>query len=543
MKPSIERELEAIRQLVRDLETRLKNERSELGHRVVFDYGRKGEVPAPTEAQRGYALTTDGWAFITGSGGGGAGTPDGHTLAVVTGVLNAEPLSGTVDARFKDLSGSIDARFAGSTVSVDGTTLSSTGGVLNANPLSGTINAAFVSIWSAGGVPKQNTISGSITGRFNDLSGSVDGHFNALSGTINATLQAVFSASQVWTQTANGTEGTILTAVIPIPYAGPQYYAFITNSTGSNSPVYRIRNKTSASFQVVSTAPFSNGDRIDFLTISGGLGPVSDGSVIANLSGTIDARFFNLSGTIDARFTNLSGSINSALSTAVAGALSFSDVKYHPGADSSPANALDDEFNGTALDAKWTGFVGNGTVSASLGNSSVVVYKTWSVDCVYGYKQAFSPGTSSFTFETRLNMGQFTYGLSVFSSAGIGVTDGTRYAFGTIMSDGAAMKVGIQHWSNGTTFVADSKSGLALPTFSTISNFPYPLDLWLRLDRAGNHLTASYSANGYDYALSTVYTNVLSGWGSITGVGIMGQNAGGDTRPTKPRYFYFRRIA
>jgi hypothetical protein len=87
-----------------------------------------------------------------------------------------------------------------------------------------------------------------------------------------------------------------------VPYAGPQYYAFITNTTGSTSPVYRLINKSSASFQVVSTAPFNNGDRLDFLTISGGLGPVWDGSVIAGLSGTIDARFFSLSGTIDARF-------------------------------------------------------------------------------------------------------------------------------------------------------------------------------------------------------------------------------------------------
>lgn len=305
--------------MVRDLETKLKNERSELGHRVLFGVGRKGEVPAPTEADRGRVLGVDGWFTVTGSGGGGSSTPDGHTLAQVTGVLNAEPLSGTVDARFKDLSGSLTGKFAtigGGSGTPDGATLASVTGVLNAIPLSGTINASFLRIWGAGGVPRPGDVSGSIDGHFNALSGTVNSAIISLSGTINSTLQAVFSASQVWSQTTNGTEGTVMTAVIPVPYAGPQYYAFITNTTGSNSPVYRIQNKNSASFQVVSTAPFSNGDRVDFLTISGGLGPVWDGSVIASLSGTIDARFFNLSGTIDARFNSLGGGYRGAWATA-----------------------------------------------------------------------------------------------------------------------------------------------------------------------------------------------------------------------------------
>lgn len=292
MKPVIKRELDEIRALIADLEKRLKNDRVELGHREVASLNRKGEVPAPTPDDYGRVLRMSElgvrWQTISGTGGGGgSGTPDGHTLAMVTGVLNAEPLSGTIDARFKNLSGTIDGHFNAlnflsavshdSTLTGDGTS----GSPLSASPLSGTINARFA---------------------------------------------AATTASQAWTQTANGTEGTTLTAVIPITLAGPQYQAFVTNFTGTNSPAYKVINKNSASFQVVSTAPFANGDKLDLLVISGGLGPPADVSAITNLSGTIDARFFNLSGTIDGHFNDLSGSINSAIRSA--GAPEFKSVLY-----------------------------------------------------------------------------------------------------------------------------------------------------------------------------------------------------------------------
>ena len=318
MKPSIEREIEAVRQLIRDLETRLKNERVELGHRAVFDVGRRGEVPPPTrddvDSQRVLSAGQRWITVATGSGGGGAGTPDGHTLAVVTGVLNAEPLSGTIDARFADLSGTIDGHFNALTyltgVAHD-STLTGSGTAadpLSASPLSGTINARIVNL--SGTIDGHfNVLSGTIDSRLtnvsssvNVLSGSVDGHFNALSGTINSAFSAFFSGSQVWSQTANGTEGTTLTAVLPMPYPNTSYYAFITSTSGTTSPVYRVTNKSSSSFQVVSTAPFVNAARIDFLTITGGLGPVWDGSVLANLSQSIDAHFVTLSGTVNARF-------------------------------------------------------------------------------------------------------------------------------------------------------------------------------------------------------------------------------------------------
>lgn len=46
------------------------------------------------------------WASLSSGAGASA---DGSTLSSVTGVLNALPLSGTVDARFTNLSGTVDA--------------------------------------------------------------------------------------------------------------------------------------------------------------------------------------------------------------------------------------------------------------------------------------------------------------------------------------------------------------------------------------------------------------------------------------------------
>jgi hypothetical protein len=257
VKPFIQRELDAIKKMVVDLENRLRNEREELGYRTIFGIGRRGDVPAPKASDRGRVLGVDGWFTVTGSGGGGGGLStvevDNVTISgngTANSPLSATLLSATLDARVKNLSGSVDGRFNSlsylSAVSHN-STLSGDGTV--GNPLSAA--PTFVAA--------QTAITASI---------------NNLSGTINATLLTWMSSSQAWSQIANGTEGNILTAFLPFPFAGPQYYVFVTNTTGSSSSVYRIQNKGAASFQVVSTAPFVSGERLDFLAISGGLGPV-----------------------------------------------------------------------------------------------------------------------------------------------------------------------------------------------------------------------------------------------------------------------------
>lgn len=283
MKPSIERELEAIRQMVRDLEARLKNERAELGHRATFDIGKRGEVPPPTLSDRvaNKVLGTTGWVAQSGGSGSGLSTvyTDGTTVGgdgSSTYPISASLLSATLDARIKNLSGSIDGRFNSldylsavshnSTLSGDGTA----GSPLSAAP-------TFVAA--------QTAITSSIAG---------------LSGTIDAALVAISKANQTWVHTANGTEGTTLTAIIPLPFAGPQYQVFVTNFTGSNSPVFKVQNKTSASFQIVSTAPFSSGDKLDLLAVSGSYGPLADVSPYGVLSGTVDSAIKALSGTIHA---------------------------------------------------------------------------------------------------------------------------------------------------------------------------------------------------------------------------------------------------
>lgn len=539
MKPVIQSELDAIRKLIADLEKRLKNEKDALGYRAVFGVDRRGDVPAPTAEDKAAQkiLSVDGW--VTGSGGG-AGTPDGHTLAVVTGVLNAEPLSGTVDARFRDLSGSINAAIAAGavTISTDGSTVSSVSGVLNANPLSGTINAAFVRIWSQGGLPKPGDVSGSIDGHFNalsgtinarvkDLSGSVDGHFNSLSGTINSALHAVFTGSQAWTQTAAGTEGTSLAATLPHPFGDANYYAFVMNYSGTYSPVFKIINKTANGFHVVSTAPFLSGDKLDFIAISASLGPVADGQGIATLSGTINAKF-----------VDLSGSIGSAISAA-----GFSsDLKYHPSSDPVTPDPLDDEFNGTTLDPKWIVFNGSG-ITATVAHSAVTITRTTTNNELKGYVQAYSPGSAGFTLETRLNVSNVDR--FQFRGSAIGMTDGTRYAFGSLYSDNGSPKVGIHYWSSFNTGVNQQLASITLPAYTPVStnNWTYTQDLWLRLQRSGSDLILTWSSNGYDWCPGATYTDVLSGWSAISGVGMMLQNAGSSAATIAPRFMYFRKIA
>jgi hypothetical protein len=289
VKPSIERELEAIRQMLRDLEARLKNDRVELGHREVFSIGRKGEVPAPSTADRdaNKVLGVGGW--VTGSGGL-------------------------------------------STVFVDGITIGGDGSAQY--PLSGTIQ----------------------TGSFADLS-----------GTINSAFLAHFSASQVWSQTANGGEGNTMTAVLPWPFANNVYYAFVTSHTASDTPVLRITNKTSASFQIVNANDWISGERVDILAVSGGMGGGWDGSQFANFSGTfaatiaslsqsINAKFIDTSGSVDGHFNALSGTVNSgivALSGAIDSKLQFLPVSNIWDKPRSP-HPYDDEFESTALDGAWS---------------------------------------------------------------------------------------------------------------------------------------------------------------------------------------------
>jgi hypothetical protein len=227
VKPVIQREIDEIRRLIADLESRLRNERVELGHRVVFDIGRKGEVPAPTQADLGRVLTPLGWATITGSGGPGSTTPDGHTTSVVTGVLTAEPLSGTINARFRDLSGTIDGHFnaLGASSSPDGTTLSVVTGVLNALPLSGAVDGHF------------NALSGTINARFINLSGTIDGHFNALSGTINSAIVSLSGTIDARFSSLSGTSNSAIVAL-----SGTINSAIVSLSSTLNSAVSGVLN-------------------------------------------------------------------------------------------------------------------------------------------------------------------------------------------------------------------------------------------------------------------------------------------------------------
>lgn len=122
--------------------------------------------------------------------------------------------------------------------------------------------------------------------------------------------------AQAWSQTAVGTEGTVLSAVLPQAYPSNNYYAFVTNYSGSYSPVFKVINKSTTGFALSSTAPFVAGDKIDFFAVSGGLGPsVADGTAIANLSGTINARFASFTGSSSGGSSSGSGLFGPTIGT------------------------------------------------------------------------------------------------------------------------------------------------------------------------------------------------------------------------------------
>jgi hypothetical protein len=151
--------------------------------------------------------------------------------------------------------------------------------------------------------------------------------------------------AQVWTQTATGLEGSTLSAVLPVPMTGTDYQAFVTNYSGTYSPAFKIINKTTTAFDVVSTAPFIIGDRVDLLAVSGGLGATIDGQAFTNFSGTFNSAIVALSGTTNSAIVNLSGTINARISTLSAANIWDKPVTPH---------AYDEEFESTSLPAAWS---------------------------------------------------------------------------------------------------------------------------------------------------------------------------------------------
>lgn len=284
MKPIIQNELDALRRRIDDLETRLKDSRTQLGHREIFSINRHGEVPAPTPEDRGKILSVEGW--ITGSGGGGGGLSTVYTDGVTVGgdgsalyPISASLLSATLDARIKNLSGSIDGRF---------------------------IHSGFLT-----SVYTDSTLSGDGTGG-NPLSAAPG--LAALSGTINAALLAFASGTQIFTYYANGGEGIAAGVTLPRPYTGTGYRVYLTKVSGSGVGAYQVpvQSKTSASFIIVSTQPFRSGDAIDVLTVTGSFGPMADVSSFTEISGSFAS-------SVVTGLANLSGTINSAIIRARSG--------------------------------------------------------------------------------------------------------------------------------------------------------------------------------------------------------------------------------
>lgn len=182
--------------------------------------------------------------------------------------------------------------------------------------------------------------------------------------------------SQVWTQTATGLEGTELGATLPVPFTNTIYQAMVTNFSGTYSPAFKVINKSTTGFTVVSTAPFISGDKLDFLAISGGLGATVDGQAITNLSGTLNSALVSLSGTINSAIVALSSSVALAGSPIVArtGLTSAASTISVSGLDGDTDREYEIEFNylATSTSAHDLDIRPNGDTSSNRNTTRVL---------------------------------------------------------------------------------------------------------------------------------------------------------------------------
>lgn len=204
MEPYIKRELDRIQKMVEDLRRELERRDVQLGHRILFDEKRAGEVPSPGQGDADRVLRADGtW-------GAGASTSSGSNIGVGVGV-HASSSAGLMTFRALTGSGGISVTLSGSSVVISGSVGSDSGGS------SGSFGADALtfSYFAAGTEGTSFVVS--------------------LPAVLETTDYSIFMTN-----------------------------AGSTGSFGSQLPA---NAKTTGSFRVNVTAPPSAGDRFDFLVI------------------------------------------------------------------------------------------------------------------------------------------------------------------------------------------------------------------------------------------------------------------------------------
>lgn len=151
------------------------------------------------------------------------------------------------------------------------------------------------------------------------------------------------------------------------------------------------------------------------------------------------------------------------------------------------ANAKDDEFNGTSLDAKWT-WINQGTATASVGGGSLSL--AFPATTTTNLRMIYQAASSTpWTLTARIST--HTLFANVVSD-GIGVSDSTTgkiIIFGIRYNNG--MKLVITKYNSTTT-------GVSSP-YDASNNTSIPQQLYLRIADDSTNLKFSYSIDGLNF--------------------------------------------
>lgn len=193
--------------------------------------------------------------------------------------------------------------------------------------------------------------------------------------------------------TATGAEGSQATVTLPQSFQSNQYKVFITNVSGSTVSAYQVPEtlRTTTTFKINSTAPFSSGDKLDYLAVSGSIyaGGVTTstggggstwgtGSVSITSSLPISSVSLTNTGTLDWVLTNYDMGIGAtqtspgSVSSKISGGWLFETVRSMRGA-TAPSNTSS-PVAGTTFTCSTTdnvlGTAASSTTYATLWTSS-----------------------------------------------------------------------------------------------------------------------------------------------------------------------------
>jgi hypothetical protein len=181
------------------------------------------------------------------------------------------------------------------------------------------------------------------------------------------------------------------------------------------------------------------------------------------------------------------------------------------GVDAAPAspNTMNDEFNGSMLNARWTVLNAVGTTSRTLANSLLTMTtQTNSVQYIY---QA-EPATPC-EFEIKVTVGSagggFNYNIG-FGIGDSGTVSSAKLVFFNWNSNTGAMA--IDKWTNPSTFSANT-STFSIPTFAAPT-------LYFKVKDDGTNFTYTYSYDGLNFLAANAAISRTNFLGTPTTIGI-----------------------